>query len=299
MISADVLEYGQSTRGVLSYKQGDIYAVFSESIYLRGGDSLCCLGLASLVNGPINIRTSLKNLPALGIGDQWRYQSNSLTLGQCCHCDTGNALLWRPVHKPALINSRGYDLCIREIEAALLADHRIDKVHHGATHTLIQQRLDHYQLLLATSLSSLGNTEYYVIPPQLIGLLGCGDGLTPAGDDILLGVLIGAIHFDQPRLYKPLIKWLTQHATDRTNQISSAHLMSATEGQAIETVHLMLNALSHRINNPDTPTGRSSAKTLQRSIRELLNHGQSSGYYTVAGVLQVLKYLSNSVTEQS
>ena len=298
MNSADVLEYGQSAHDVLSHQHGDIYAVFNESIYLRGGDSLCCLGIASLVNGPINIRTSLKNLSALGVGDQWGFQNNSLTLGQFCLCDTGNATLWRPPPKPALFNSGGYHRCIRELEAALLADHRNDKGHTGATHTLTQQRLDHYQLLLARSLLSSVNVDYYAIPADLIGLLGCGDGLTPAGDDILLGALITAIHFEQPRLYKPLTKWLMRHATERTNQISSAHLMNATQGQAIETVHTLLNALTHHINNPDSATKRPSTESLQKAIRDLLHHGQSSGYYTIAGVLQVLKYIWCSVTEQ-
>ena len=299
MISADILEYGQPAHDFLGFNQGDIAAVFSKTIYLRSGESLCCLGLESLVNGPINIRTSLPRLSGLSIGERWRYQNKTLVLGQYYHCHGNNASVWTIPDKPALPHSPIYEDCIKQVETVLRGYSSITNVQTGITNTLAQHQLRDYLSLFEHSLLSAGKSENYVIPSKLIGLLGCGDGLTPAGDDILLGVLMAAIHFDVPYLAEPLKKWIRRHATDRTSQISLAHLISATEGQAIEYLHRTLNSInSHLIKSENgCRSDQSSNHALQRSMTDLISHGHSSGYYTLSGVLLVLKHLSYSATK--
>ncbi len=313
MIRSAVLEYGSLAQIVLNYKHGNIIAVFDNSVYLNGGDSLCCLGVESLVNGPVNIRTRLSNLSALRVGDTWSYTNNRLTLGQLYNCDNTKARLWSLPAKVSLSRTLNpgpaFTDCITLIESRLLAEGHIRNTLPGVTNSLTLQRLNYYQTLIAKSLLSPGETEQYTVPSELTGLLGCGDGLTPAGDDILLGVLIAAFHFDLPKLADCLVTWLKQHAEINTSQISYAHLLAACEGQAIEHLHAMLNLLTIRMNRSDLNTeGSLKDQTekvqpiksqLEQAIGTLIQHGHSSGYYTLCGVLLVLKHLAGTTLKKS
>ena len=251
----------------------------------------------SLVNGPVNIRSSLSSLSAIRVGDDWSYQNNLLTLGQYCCCDSDGASLWNAPVKISLSRAPAFANCIKVVESALLESGIIRNSVAGVTHSLTMQRLDSYQSLLSDSLLSTEATEQYAVPAELIGLIGCGEGLTPAGDDVLVGVLIAAIHFDLTHLSDPLISWLKLYSQVRTNQISHTHLLAACEGQSIEPLHILLNTLASDSNNLSSTTNSTSKNSLEQAITTLMNHGHSSGYYTLTGVLLVLKTLAGSMTE--
>lgn len=102
-------------------------------------------------------------------------------------------------------------------------------------------------------------------------LAGLGNGLTPAGDDVLMGVLYGL------RVWYPREEWMrliVQTAVPRTTTLSAAFLKAAGEGEA--TIHW------HNLVN-----GRADA------LNQILAIGSTSGRDAWAGFASLGRHFSN------
>ncbi len=112
-----------------------------------------------------------------------------------------------------------------------------------------------------------------------ISLLGRGSGATPAGDDLLAGLLLVLQGITDPEL-QPGIQAFTDrvisHAHDRTTTVSAALLEQAALGHAPQPVGDCLVALTR-----PAPT----FETLERKATALLDVGHTSGADTLAGML--------------
>jgi hypothetical protein len=106
-------------------------------------------------------------------------------------------------------------------------------------------------------------------------LAGLGRGLTPAGDDFLLGVMLWAwlVHPD-PRAY---CRVLVEAAVSRTTTLSAAWLQAAADGQFGAPLHQLLVAL----------VGKGE---LEVAASRVLGHGATSGADTLAGLLWMGAY---------
>lgn len=104
-------------------------------------------------------------------------------------------------------------------------------------------------------------------------LAGLGSGLTPAGDDCVLGVMAALWLLGQPEL----LPAMAQAIATRTTTLSGAFLTAAAEGQFIEAWH----GLAHALNCQDEPRTR-------RGLRRLAALGASSGRDTLAGFATIL-----------
>lgn len=107
-------------------------------------------------------------------------------------------------------------------------------------------------------------------------LLGRGGGLTPAGDDLLLGVEV-AIWLRHPHAARSLCAALIEGAERRTTTLSCAFLESAARGELREAWHILLEERSH------------SAVLLQQHLRRIMAYGASSGLFTLIGFRLALK----------
>jgi hypothetical protein len=115
-----------------------------------------------------------------------------------------------------------------------------------------------------------------VLPVIARDVAGRGPGLTPSGDDLLVGIVLAL------RLWPGIASSLdggAQAARDllvnaaqpRTTRISSAYLETARQGQAAEPWHVLVTSLH-----------RSPAET-RRAVRRLLRIGETSGADTLTG----------------
>lgn len=103
-------------------------------------------------------------------------------------------------------------------------------------------------------------------------LAGLGSGLTPAGDDFLVGVMLWAwlVHPDP----EPLCSHIVEVAAPRTTLLSAAFLRAAARGECNEAWHALLAALA-----------RDSDEPIAEAVREVLSHGATSGADALAGFL--------------
>lgn len=106
-----------------------------------------------------------------------------------------------------------------------------------------------------------------------VQVAGLGQGLTPAGDDFLAGVMLWAwlAHPDP----QALCQTLCQAATPRTTALSAALLRAASRGECSAAWHTLLDQLA-------APGGRGLPPEL---VSRVLSHGQTSGADTLAGFL--------------
>ena len=112
----------------------------------------------------------------------------------------------------------------------------------------------------------------------VLALLGLGPGLTPSGDDFLGGMLIALAILPAPLLRAQLLELIENHAQQRTNAISIAHLRAAGAGAGHEALHEILNSLL---------TGDGAALPAQLAAVDRIGH--SSGWDSLAGMCVTLR----------
>ena len=107
----------------------------------------------------------------------------------------------------------------------------------------------------------------------VLGLLGLGPGLTPAGDDLLAGLLVGLSA--RPDLRDPLAAAVQRHAPARTTWLSAELLRLAAAGLAAPAVVAVADALA----------GHGGDDALPRALPALLAVGHTSGPALARGLL--------------
>lgn len=108
-------------------------------------------------------------------------------------------------------------------------------------------------------------------------LLGRGEGLTPAGDDVLAGALVAAHATGHPDLARWRAETVRALATRRTTAVSVGMLHSALDGWAVPELAAAVDALC----GPDPAA-------VDAAVDRLLAVGHSSGRHLLDGVLHVL-----------
>jgi uncharacterized protein DUF2877 len=142
----------------------------------------------------------------------------------------------------------------------------------------LRHRLTHYQsadpdLRLPDSLL-LDDARSPEAAAELVRrLLGAGPGLTPAGDDVLAGLLVGLWFFGQPAesLRLAVLAGLPAGTTD----LSAALLRCAVRGESIPQVNQLLRTLS----------GNARQSRLDHAMDDLIRVGHTSGAALATGVL--------------
>lgn len=108
-------------------------------------------------------------------------------------------------------------------------------------------------------------------------LAGLGAGLTPAGDDFLLGVIYASWVITPPQRAAPIVKAIATTAAPLTTPLSAAWLNAAARGEASCRWHSFLDSLI---------SGDSAA--VKKSALDILAIGHTSGADALAGFITVL-----------
>ena len=103
-------------------------------------------------------------------------------------------------------------------------------------------------------------------------LLGAGRGLTPSGDDCIVGVLVALHALGERGVAASAARIVARHAPRRTSRLSAAHLDAACAGEAIEPVHAAIEAIAGNV--PPGP-----------ALDAIEGFGHGSGFDALAGVL--------------
>jgi hypothetical protein len=116
------------------------------------------------------------------------------------------------------------------------------------------------------------------------GLAGLGQGLTPAGDDFLCGLMLWAwLAHSAPREFCRVI---AEVAAPRTTTLAAAFLRAASRGECSAAWHRLLRALA-----------ADAADELDKAVHNVLACGETSGADTLAGFLYAA-YFSGALSNE-
>jgi len=222
-------------------------------------------------------------------------RANQLNLGNLT-IDTSNARLWSPCPDWEVLHAKRDDILnpIMSLRGRrsparsnLLADLEIASSQRASTLLATTLPITNYQPLLPSSLLSTLSaalatadiSSALIITSQLAGL---GNGLTPAGDDFLLGAIYAAWIIHPPEVSRVLAQEIANTAAPLTTSLSAAWLRAGSRGEASAMWHDFFNALL-----------MADSSTIQLQIVKLLSVGHTSGRDALAGFLGSFAAWSN------
>ncbi|OIQ11098.1 hypothetical protein MOOTH_19700 [Moorella thermoacetica] len=268
----------------------EVISLSKRSLYCRAPAGLVCVGSQSIGRGPINVLLSEHEWNALYkrilVGEHLAFSigptsgiDTVLLMRRCIYavridspCDFG----LKPVSLDFLWSllftyGKGPMLCAFNGRASSASD-PIDKV-------VIQRGKQGIDLLRI----SWNRDEWQFIADVAVKtLLGLGPGLTPSGDDLLVGYMSGldliSTISSRAREIKKMMQSNVLSSLARTNEISQTHFRWACRGYYMEPLTALLKAIAG--GDPEA---------VGNNMKELLARGASSGTDTAIGLLLALE----------
>lgn len=271
IVGCAVLEASQSAI------TGKVARIFEKSVHLEGNGVVITLGDLNLPNHPYSILCP--DLPkGLREGQEFRILDRTIFIPGSYRLDFGKMDVYRPVLR---VDSMAET---REMLRALQAARHIvatasfrDGFHSfavmGPLHGMMAQAV---LPVLESVMEAIHTRDWDTMTESAVELAGVGQGLTPSGDDFLVG-LIAALRFHRasggPGPEAQQLDSLAAGVRDRTSVFSAQNIGSAARGWVSDIVSEWLTIL--HLGNSDGMAG---------ATRRLLAYGHSSGVDTFAGM---------------
>jgi hypothetical protein len=147
-----------------------------------------------------------------------------------------------------------------------------------------------YQVSIPNSLVSnlsytLINADISTVRTVTSQLAGLGQGLTPAGDDFVMGAIYATWIIHPPEVAGDLSKEIANVAAPLTTSLSAAWLRSAGKGEAGIRWHELFDALL-------------TGENIELPITRLLSVGETSGTDALAGFFGVFSAYKERIIDQ-
>lgn len=212
-------------------------------------------------NGPFNlvIKEDFLFPDYLNAQSKISIQTNHLQIENLI-INMGNAKLWPPIPNWQVLYTR----------------------RNNIQHQMAKLPITNYQPSLPTSLltafsTALVNADIPIAIEITRQLAGLGQGLTPAGDDFILGAVLAAWIIHPRDVAGILAEEITNAAAPLTTSLSAAWLKSAGRGEAGILWHNFFNALIAE-----------DPQAIQVQSAKLLSIGHTSGADAFAGFMSTL-----------
>ncbi len=291
-----VTTQGVKARELLAYyQQALIVGAASRGLFVRlEGDWVLFLSFESF-HGPLtlNLPGGKTALRSVEVNDRIVIQAEKILLPSTgIEIDLSRAETWETPPRPAALLSLSDRLGTLKTIATYILSQRTEPGLYFVLKDILDIELDDLPLpprpfegaAFVRLLQLLKTSNLDAISSALIPLLGSGAGLTPAGDDLILGLLLAYRRWGsalKPAFDLVEMNVLLNKAASQMTTLISANLIScASQGQADERLIHALDGIM---------TGSSSP---QHCAHALLGWGSSSGRDALVGM--ALAVLSTS-----
>lgn len=266
----------------------NVEAVFERCFYLRCGDEFICVGGPDIGNGPLTLTGNLDCLPTLGLqpGQSVAVCDRHVTIGNSVRLTLDRTEPWRPPPWPVCPSAiRLTDTC-----AALARRAAIDAPEEGlARHVsgvpetsgrqpsmarIARPRIAMFERWLSEVLDGT-HARVMASEEAVQGLIGLGPGLTPSGDDFLVGALALLDAIGERDAHAALARAITDALPTMTTPLSACFLRAAARAHVGESLH--------RVVSPVIAGDVDAAVATADSI------GHSSGWDMMAGITTTLR----------
>ncbi len=268
----------------------EVISIFKSSLYCRAPAGLICVGSQSIGHGPINVLLS---------EHEWNSLYNRIFAGEhlvFTKVPTSGInkvlLMRRCIYAARIDPPRDFglkSLCLDSLWSHLFTYGKgpmLCALNGGAPCTsdpfdkVVMQRGKQGIDLLRINWNR--NEWQFIADEAVKNLLGLGPGLTPSGDDLLVGYMSGLdlISAISSRAWeiKKMMQSKVLSSLARTNEISQTHIRWACRGYYMEPLTALLKAIAE-----------GEPEAVGVSMKKLLARGASSGTDTAIGLLLALE----------
>jgi len=256
---------------------GTVVAVFARSGYLELRDRIVALVSSGLGRGPFNLVLAPPAgfaFSALAVGAAVRLAPPEMMVGRDARIDLSEAEVWNARLTPLAPGGGSWAARLprgmERIEDVLTKAPAASLAHPASRSARAARGME-------VLLSGLRAGDRAAVAAGASLLAGLGPGLTPSGDDVLVGVLVAAALVDRRRA-AAIGAEVLKAARDRTTRISLAYLEAASRGEAAEAWHFLARAL-----------GGDSDEAVAEAARRVLATGETSGADMLTGFLLCLR----------
>lgn len=252
---------------------------------IHGNDEILSLVNLEIGDGPFSIVLSQAPFPELVSPSSTVSRAvDRLTVGDLS-IDVTDARVWNPLPDWRRLRSRGDRLeaglqeLIASIKHAAPAESLAGLLVNlpGSASDIEVTFLRQLREPAGKLIDGLRNRNADLIHEGVAGLVGLGGGLTPAGDDWIMGCLLGGqISLDKNEMMEVTVA-VEEAITTGTTPLSAASIRAAARGECGAAWHDLIEA----IELVDAPGIRSSAE-------RILSRGHTSGADMLAGFVAVL-----------
>jgi hypothetical protein len=230
-------------------------------------------------NGPFNlvVESEILFTETINLNSPISSSPSHLTLGNLA-VRTGDAKLWSPRPDWERLHA-GKDDIANQLTKLPMTNYQFYGLNTSLTTNVRNDSTTSLQSLISNLSRSLAITDLSFSLAATQKLAGLGAGLTPAGDDFIMGAIYAAWIIHPPEIASVLAQEITNTAVPLTTSLSAAWLRSAGRGEAGVVWHEFFNALI---------TENKSAIQLQ--ITKLLSIGHTSGADALAGFVSLFTY---------
>ena len=269
---------------------GRVAAVFNRSLYLELDGGWCCLVGTQLGAGPVNICVVLpgrmdivtRNAPVNPVDQGFVIESQLYVATAFARVWTAPMVEWS---EETLIRGLAAldPICLDRSPVAGLS--RIvwprlslepGSLEFCVAMPVVASLIDWLERVFARN-------EKELPPKAITKLVGLGPGLTPSGDDFLVGMLIALSLAGRVDLVTAVDQMIRPTLQEGTGPISRLHLAAALDGESSERFHAMVNAVL---------TGDHDLLEFQLNLISQVGH--CSGWDTLAGAVMVFRVLAGT-----
>ena len=274
-----------------SHARAQVEAVFERSFYLRSGDEFICVGELDIGNGPLTLighfgplaDLALRPRQSVEVSDRHILIDNSIRLT----LDQSEA--WRSPSWPVCPSP------VRLIETCAALERRaaIDAPEDGfVRHILgvgetsgrqsplariVRPRIATFERWLSGVLDAR-DAQSTASAEAVQGLIGLGPGLTPSGDDFLVGALALLDCVGERDAHAALARAIIDALPGSTSPLSACFLRATAAAYVGETLHRAVSSVM--------------AGDVGAAIEAIENVGHSSGWDMMAGITTTLRVVA-------
>jgi len=272
----------------------NVEAVFDRCFYLRCGDEFICVGAPDIGNGPLTLIGNLGHFE-LRPGQPAAVCDWHITIGSSVRFTLSHTELWRPPAWPIRMPpARLIDTC-----ATLARRAAINAPEEGLARYVCDlpeasrrppplgrvagPRIAMFERWLSSVLDA-HTTPAVACREAVQGLVGLGPGLTPSGDDFLVGALALLDAIAERAAHAALARAIVDAAPGLTTPLSTCFLRTAAAGHVGEALHRAVSSVI---------TGDADA-----AVAAVGKIGHSSGWDMMAGVVTTLRFAAAARMQQ-
>jgi hypothetical protein len=255
----------------------EVAAVFERSFYLRAGDLFVCVGEPAIGNGPLTLLADVR-VPMLGLhpGQPAHIMENRIDIGAATFTCEGrerwHSPAWPRAVAPAVLTQVREDVMRRAAMDAPAEGfgRAITNLPDDAFARIARRHLARLRAWL-----SVGSERASSQMCPVRDIIGTGHGLTPSGDDVLIGALALLDALGERRAHAALALAIDEVPPALTSPLSHCFLRVAAAGHVGEGLHAAVASIL-----------RGDADRAVAAIRTI---GHSSGWDMMAGIVTTLE----------